>query len=186
MATRSLRKYDQLLLANIHLSSNKVSNFAEKRKIQLETLKRYIVDQADEFDLESTHCLLCGDFNFGDAAENEVECALVRDLFEKNGFKDLVPRVYTFDSEKNFSTSVTAFNTQPRRLDRVLYKSSTNQCPMRLVESYLVNTAPFKINADLKIPILYQPYLSIKSYTSKNRIKIDNLRYSIIYKQYQS
>jgi endonuclease/exonuclease/phosphatase family metal-dependent hydrolase len=172
VATNSLRRFERVLFVNVHLSSNKAKNFNEKRKIQLETLKRYLVDQIDEFDLEADHYFLCGDFNFGDLAENQEECALMRELFEKNGFADLVRNANTFEPNRNFSAAVTAFNPQGRRLDRILYRSESSNI-IELIDSYLVNTAPFKIDIDPVNPVLYQPYLSVASYTKQNRIKID-------------
>lgn len=173
---------EHLLLVNMHLSSNKAKNFNEKRKIQLETLKRYLVDQLDEFEMNAEHCLLCGDFNFGDAIENEIECGLLSELFEKNGFSDMVRNVYTYDPEKNFAAAVTAFNQQPRRLDRILYKSSSENV-LELLTSQLVNTAPFKINDSLSSSVLYEPYLSIRSFTQRNLIEIsEKYFYYIKYK----
>lgn len=167
-------RHGRILLVNIHLSSNKAKNFIEKRQTQLETLKRYLIDQADEFDLLAEHSFLCGDFNFGDSVDNEAECTLVKDLFEKNGFSDLVPGAFTFDPARNFSAAVTAFNQQPRRLDRVLYKSSNNKS-LELTSTYLVNTAPFRItDSELIRPVLYQPFLDIREFTQQNRIKINN------------
>lgn len=163
-----------ILVVNIHLSSNKAKNFNEKRKTQLETLKRYVIDQADEFNLAAEHCFVCGDFNFGDSFDNEVECQLVNDLFERNGFVDLVRSANTFDPEGNFATAVTAFNPQPRRLDRVLYKSSSER-RLQLVNASLVNTAPFKIDlSELSRPVVFEPYLAVQSYTFENRIPINS------------
>lgn len=175
---------ERILLVNVHLSSNKAKNFIEKRKIQLETLKRYVIDQADEFDLLAEHCFVCGDFNFGDSLpDNEAECCLVNELFVNNGFEDLVPGAYTFDPVGNLAAAVTAFNTQPRRLDRVLYKSSA--ASLQLKSACLVNTAPFRIDAsDLQRPVLYEPYLAIREYTRQNRIQITNIkRYSFIFEK---
>lgn len=171
----------RILLANIHLSSNKAKNFADKRKLQLETLKRYVVDQSDEFDdLIAEHYFVCGDFNFGDSTpENEAECALLADLFEKNGFRDLAvcssshSGTCTFDPEKNFAAAITAFNTQPRRLDRVLYKSKITR-ELKLTSAHLVNTAPFRVETEsIQRTVAYQPYLDIRAYTRENRVEIN-------------
>lgn len=168
-------QHGRILLVNIHLSSNKAKNFMEKRQTQLETLKRYLIDQADEFDLLTEHSFLCGDFNFGDSVDNEAECTLINELFEKNGFSDLVPGAFTFDPARNFSAAVTAFNQQPRRLDRVLYKPANNNKSLELTSTYLVNTAPFRItDSELTRPVLYQPFLDIREFTQQNRIKIND------------
>lgn len=172
--TKNLKKPEHVLLVNIHLSSNKAKNFHEKRKTQLETLKRYLIDQVDEFDFQSEHTFLCGDFNFGDSVDNSEECDLVHKLFLKNGYKDLVTNAYTFDPESNFSASITAFNTQPRRLDRILYKTANiSKNNLEFIGSFLINTAPFKLNLEAGSPILYQPYLALTSFTKSERIKLE-------------
>lgn len=172
--------HGRILVVNVHLSSNKAKNFLEKRKLQLETLKRYLVDQSDEFeDLTAEHYFVCGDFNFGDSTpENEAECALLADLFEKNGFRDLAVSssshsgTFTFDPEKNFAAAITAFNTQPRRLDRVLYKSNARE--LKLTSAHLVNTAPFRVEPEsIQRTVAYQPYLDIRAYTQENRVEIN-------------
>lgn len=128
------------------------------------------MDRVDEFDLQADYTFLCGDFNFDDKLD-VTENRFVEELFIKNGFKDMVPNCVTFDPSSNFSASITAFKTNPRRLDRILLK--TNKSNFILKNSNLANTAPFKIVLEPENPILYEPYLNLSSYFTQNKILID-------------
>ena len=165
MRTSSLRRVEKFLVVNIHLTSGKANNFFEKRKSQLETLKRNLIDTNS---FESDYTLIGGDFNFGDDEENLIENHLIRDLFLKNDFNDLASNLFSFNPLTNFSASITASKLYPRRLDRVLFKNKRINTVVDGVK--LANTAPFKIELKNHAKISIESYLNITSYTTENLI----------------
>jgi hypothetical protein len=177
-------KCKELLLVNVHLNSIKKDNNLEKRKLQLQTLKKYLVDLKDEFDLDADYAFIAGDFNFDDSAQ--VENQQLKELFlsvddasDSCGYVDLFENVNTFDPTRNFTAAISSIKKHPRRLDRMLFKASTknnNDCRSLIKSLTFFNTRPFKIDCNQLIaPIVYPPYASIKRYTSSNRLKSDEL-----------
>ena len=169
LRSSSLNKIEHMLLVNIHLTSDKSSNFQLKRKTQLETLHKYLVSEdkklnSDLHELNSNYTFICGDFNFGDEAD--LENGLLKKLFFDKGFTDSCPNALTFDPTSNFAASLTSSKTYARRLDRILFRSA--KCGVD--NAFLVNTAPFKITPSVKPT--YEPYLNVTSYTSSNKLPV--------------
>ncbi len=166
--TTSLKKTEDLIIVNIHLTSGKANNFFEKRREQLETLYKYLTDN----NFKSDYLMIAGDFNFGDEEGNKAENDLVHKLFISNGFIDLVPNIFTFNPIENYSASITSAKTYPRRFDRLLFKSN-DLAKVEIVEKNLVNTLPFEISLEPYHHISFEPYLNIIDSKNDNKFYLN-------------
>lgn len=174
----SLRRVEQLVSVNVHLSSNLANNSALKRRSQLESLYKYLEKDLQPLDIQPKHTILAGDFNFDDTNDsdqsdlNKEENQLMDKLFLRSGYSDLVPDVYTFDPTVNFCASITASimsSRRRRRYDRILYKNHTKS-NVSTVGRSLVNLAPFQIQP--ATGVFYEPYLNITTYTRYNVLNL--------------
>ena len=170
----SMKKIETVLLVNLHLTSDKSNNSINKRVKQLEKLKEYIIDRAEEFELKSDYTFITGDFNFDDQdelAENEYES--IKSNFIGHNFQDICTNVKTFDPKTNLTASLTSRAKKfARRLDRILLRKNSTKCT--LVKSCLVNTKPFKLDTSLIQSIQYESYNNIKKHRTKNNIETDD------------
>eukprot|EP01119_Soliformovum_irregulare_P006620 TRINITY_DN1883_c12_g1_i2.p1 TRINITY_DN1883_c12_g1~~TRINITY_DN1883_c12_g1_i2.p1 ORF type:complete len:834 (-),score=304.11 TRINITY_DN1883_c12_g1_i2:16-2517(-) len=105
--------YGSLLLAAVHLTSDRGENPQSKRKQQLLSIFRRGISHQ--------HCIIAGDFNFGDSEEDAaMEWGTYRDAWREThpGSPG-----YTYDPIANSIAKVTSSKGIPRRLDRVMISS---------------------------------------------------------------
>lgn len=168
--TNSLRRIEELIIVNIHLTSGHANNFFQKRRSQLETLKRCFLDEPEKYDFNADYLMIAGDFNFGEEDENKSENDLLKEFFILNGFTDLVPNVKTFDPHTNLSASITSHKDYSRRLDRLLFKSKDSS-KFEMMQSNVVYNLPFEIFLEDYHPISFEPYLNVLSLIANDEKK---------------
>lgn len=173
----SLRKHYDILIVNIHLTSNKAYNAAGKRQEQLRTLKEYLSGSVEE--LKCDYLFLAGDFNSSHQQDqkSDGEDQLISQLLPD--FVDLLPKnVNTFDARVNFCANLTSSDPKKaQRYDRVLLKRfNHDESQLVHIKSKLVNTAPFKINqvSISQFGDKNDPYLKLKKSSEENELTISS------------
>ncbi|RNA21173.1 poly(A) polymerase [Brachionus plicatilis] len=162
IGSKKTKKVQKFMIINIHLSSNKVNNSFQKREKQLKNLRAFVTNSNCE------HTFIGGDFNFGDSSIQENE--LLKELFLDDNFKDLAPNCFTFDPSSNFCSAITSSHSEPRRMDRILFRCKDKN--LLHVKSLLVNTLPFKIEP--QEPIKLDDYLNVKCFYESNETDVTN------------
>ena len=175
-----LRQLYEILIVNVHLTSNKAINGVGKRKEQLATLREYLIDKANELDLKCDYLFIGGDFNTSDDSFylGIVDSKGIDEIFLKDGFIDLAPKnVHTFDPMTNLAASLTKWKADTsERYDRVLFKSFEKSKTKQIdyVASRLVGTAPFKLEIKTESDkITHESYLKIRGYTAKHQLELN-------------
>jgi poly(A) polymerase len=170
----SLRLVYDIIVVNVHLTSNKAISSNDKRREQLQMLRDLLVDnKSDDFSLKCDYLIIAGDFNIMD--ESIEENRFIEYLFLNDGFRDLVPNVATFNATSNLSASITTARADKlQRYDRILLKSFQNSSKLEHLGSRLVGTAPFLIDSEQidHVNIEHPPYLKIKAHTKQDFLNI--------------
>jgi endonuclease/exonuclease/phosphatase family metal-dependent hydrolase len=202
--TKSLTQSEDLLLVNLHLSSNLANNCVEKRSAQIKLIGSYLnsPEQRSKYDFNAKYSIVGGDFNFDGktnrlpSLSNENESVLLSIFVYNGGFVDLLKTATvngdqinkSFDPLSNFTASIIASWLEPRNLDRLLFKITSNEKNdlsmdpndvENLIETIcLVNTKPLKLskifNSNEKCAFLHEPYLQINKIFQKNSVTLYN------------
>jgi hypothetical protein len=125
-----------IALPIVHLTSDRSKDAPSKRTIQLTKVKSQTK--------MSPHCLIIGDFNFGDGKEQDSISTKMQDFIDV--WLHLHPKDpgYTFDPIVNAVAKINSKTGVPRRLDRVLLRSD-----VLIPESIeIVGNKPFQIELE--------------------------------------
>lgn len=104
-----------IALPIVHLTSDRSKDAPSKRAIQLTKVKSQTK--------MSPHCLIIGDFNFGDGKEQDAISTKMQDFVDV--WLHLHPKEsgFTFDPAINTVAKINSKTGVPRRLDRILLRS---------------------------------------------------------------